>query len=238
MRHAHRRLAGLLAAGALVAGLLGTAGCAQSVEPFERLGRKAASKVVPRGGGREATARRWGLAGPLAPAPRPPARRPALPFVVDRVPLPERDRVVFLTYDNAVEDPSLRRMVSELELPVSTFARPGRTADLRELSYDGQRAEICGRGARPRLFRPPAGAYNADTVRAARSCGVRSMVLWRAAASPRGDVLRYREGGRLRSGDIVLAHCAGPGTPAVRTARLLRRIQEQGFTVARLEDYV
>ncbi|MDX3852184.1 hypothetical protein [Streptomyces sp. AK02-01A] len=48
MRPAHRLLAGLLAAGALLAGcgaLL--TGCAPSVDPIERLGRKAAQKVSP-----------------------------------------------------------------------------------------------------------------------------------------------------------------------------------------------
>lgn len=42
MSRAQRLLAGLLAAGAL---LTATAGCAQSVDPIERLGRKAAQKV-------------------------------------------------------------------------------------------------------------------------------------------------------------------------------------------------
>ncbi|MER7808541.1 hypothetical protein [Streptomyces sp900116325] len=42
MSRARRLLAGLLAAGAL---LTATAGCAQSVDPIERLGRKAAQKV-------------------------------------------------------------------------------------------------------------------------------------------------------------------------------------------------
>ncbi|WP_405404994.1 hypothetical protein [Streptomyces sp. NBC_01104] len=44
MRRAHRLLAGLLTAGAL---LTATAGCAQSVDPIERLGRKAAQRVHP-----------------------------------------------------------------------------------------------------------------------------------------------------------------------------------------------
>lgn len=44
MRRAHRPLAGLLTAGALLAA---TAGCAQSVDPIERLGRKAAQHVNP-----------------------------------------------------------------------------------------------------------------------------------------------------------------------------------------------
>lgn len=41
MRVAHRLLAGLLVAGALTA----ATGCAQSVDPIERLGRKAAQRV-------------------------------------------------------------------------------------------------------------------------------------------------------------------------------------------------
>lgn len=44
MRGAHRLLAGLLAAGAL---LTASTGCAQSVDPIERLGRKAAQRVNP-----------------------------------------------------------------------------------------------------------------------------------------------------------------------------------------------
>ncbi|MEU1467590.1 hypothetical protein ABZ434_05145 [Streptomyces sp. NPDC005761] len=48
MRRAHRLLAGLLTAGALVTA---TAGCAQSVDPIERLGRKAAQHVNPSPGG-------------------------------------------------------------------------------------------------------------------------------------------------------------------------------------------
>ncbi|MFF2329884.1 MULTISPECIES: hypothetical protein [unclassified Streptomyces] len=43
MRRAHRLLAGLLTAGAL---LTATTGCAQSVDPIERLGRKAAQRVT------------------------------------------------------------------------------------------------------------------------------------------------------------------------------------------------
>ncbi|MEU8503531.1 hypothetical protein AB0C40_02135 [Streptomyces brevispora] len=42
MSRAHRLLAGLLAAGAL---LTTTTGCAQSVDPIERLGRKAVQRV-------------------------------------------------------------------------------------------------------------------------------------------------------------------------------------------------
>ncbi|MFI6939296.1 polysaccharide deacetylase family protein [Streptomyces sp. NPDC050418] len=277
MRAAHRLLAGLLAAGALALTSTGLTGCAQSVDPIERLGRKAAEKVEERRVSL-ATARRWGLDEPLAPAPKPPPRHlakaagPGLPPVVDRV--PTKDKVVFLTFDDGAErDPRFVRMVRELRLPVSMFltdsvAGPGyahfgelravgatvqnHTLDhpyLPGLPYDGQRWEICGQqtklkdrfGQRPRLFRPPYGEYNADTLRAAADCGISAVVLWRA--SMQIDDLRYTEGEQLRPGDIILAHFRGPdelrgASLTEMTTRILRRIQAQGFTVGRLEDYL
>jgi Predicted xylanase/chitin deacetylase len=243
-------------AGLLVAVLL--SGCAQSVDPIERLGKKAAQRVHPR----ESAYRRWGLASPLAPAPKAPARTaartagPGLPIVVDQV--RTRDKVVFLTYDDEVErDPRFVDMVRELRLPVSMFltdtvAGPGYGhfarlravgasvqnhtldhASLRGLPYAGQHAEICGQqdklrrrfGIRPRLLRPPYGRYDETTLRAAADCGVAALVLGRAAdAHP------------LRPGDILV----GFGRPDLTNAtlRLLRRIQSEGFTPARLENYL
>ncbi|MGR8008864.1 polysaccharide deacetylase family protein [Streptomyces hypolithicus] len=306
MRRAHRLLAGLLAAGAV-----GLTGCAQSVEPIERLGRKAVRSVAPAGGLPSAPAvpgapgapavpgaprvtapapgvtapapapapagayARWGLAAPPLPAPAPPVRKPARGLVVDRV--PTRDKVVFLTFDDGAErDPAFVRMVDELKLPISMFltdslaspgydhfdrlrrAAGGRSAVqnhtvshayLPSLPYAGQRAQICGQqdrlearfGARPRLFRPPYGAYDNQTLRAAGDCEADAVVLW--GATMRIDGLRYVEGDRLRPGDIVRAHFRGPREPAGETitemtSRLLRRVQEQGFAVARLDDYL
>jgi peptidoglycan/xylan/chitin deacetylase (PgdA/CDA1 family) len=160
----------LVAAG-LAAALL--AGCAQSVDPIERLGKKAAQRVGSHGpvqaDGRPY--RHWGLTAPLPAPPRMPARAPVgrggLPPVVKRV--PTSDRVVFLTYDDGAEkDPRFVELVRELRLPVSMFLTdsvvgPGyghfarlqsvgasvqnHTLDhpaLRGLPYAGQRAEICG----------------------------------------------------------------------------------------------
>ncbi|MGW3912662.1 polysaccharide deacetylase family protein [Streptomyces sp. NPDC005070] len=244
------------AAGLLVAALL--SGCAQSVDPIERLGKKAAQRVHPT----ESAYRRWGLASPLAPAPDVTVRTTArtadtgLPPVVNQV--RTRDKVVFLTYDDGAErDPRFADMVRELRLPVSMFltdrvAGPGygrlarlrsvgaslqnHTVDhatLRGLPYAGQRAEICGQqdklarrfGVRPRLLRPPYGRYDDTTLRAAADCGVAAIVLGRAA-----------DAHRLRPGDIL----SGPGEPGLTdaTLRLLRRIQREGFTVARLENYL
>ncbi|UUU31451.1 polysaccharide deacetylase family protein [Streptomyces sp. CA-210063] len=120
---------------------------------------------------------------------------------------------------------------------------------LRGLPYAGQRAEICGQqnklkqrfGIRPTLFRPPYGVYDTTTLRAAADCGIWAVVLWRA--SMQITDLRYAVGDHLRPGDIVLAQFRGPaqlnGATLTRmTTRLLRRIQEQGLTVGRLEDYL
>ncbi|MFG2657938.1 polysaccharide deacetylase family protein [Streptomyces sp. NPDC048425] len=120
---------------------------------------------------------------------------------------------------------------------------------LPSLPYAEQHSEICGQqdrlknrfGTRPRLLRPPFGEYDQNTLRAAATCGVDAVVLWRASVAS-GD-LRDVDGGRLRPGDIVRAQFRDGGDPhgttlTGTTARLLRRIQAQGFTVGRLEDYL
>lgn len=122
--------------------------------------------------------------------------------------------------------------------------------NLRTLSAGAQQQEICGQqtklkeryGTTPRLFRPPYGNWNEDTRAAAQQCGVEAIVLWRESMQIHD--MQYQRGDRkLRPGDIVLAHFRGSAdlkgtTMTEMTVSMLRRIQEQGFTVARLEDYV
>ncbi|MFF1543761.1 polysaccharide deacetylase family protein [Streptomyces sp. NPDC058291] len=122
--------------------------------------------------------------------------------------------------------------------------------NLRTLSASAQKQEICGQqhklkehyGSTPRLFRPPYGNYNEDTRAAAASCGVQSIVLWRESMQITN--MQYQRGDKkLHPGDIILAHFRGPSelkgtTMTEMTANLLRHIQEQGYTVARLEDYL
>ncbi|SED41900.1 Polysaccharide deacetylase [Streptomyces misionensis] len=255
-----RRGPGRAAAGAVaLCSLLLLVGCAQSVDPIERLGRKAAEGVHPHAPASVQPYRRWGLTAPLArppvPAARPLAARTGptpLPPVVDHV--PTRDRVVFLTYDDAGRDPGFTAMVRQLRLPVSLFVpdgtRPDDLARLRAAGaavenrapdrpplagrpYTVQRAAICARRdrLRARLFRPPGGAYDRTTRRAAAGCGITVLTLWRAALTPAG--LTYPRGPRhLRPGDIVRVT---PGAPA---SRLLRGLQRRNLTVGRLEDYL
>lgn len=113
-----------------------------------------------------------------------------------------------------------------------------------------QKEEVCGDqkiltreyGTAPLLFRPPYGAYNSDTKVAVGECGPRAIVWWRESMQIRN--MQYQSADKkLRPGDIILAHFRGPselkGTTMTHMfANLLRRIHEQGFAVARLEDYV
>ncbi|MFJ5779501.1 polysaccharide deacetylase family protein [Streptomyces sp. NPDC093094] len=122
--------------------------------------------------------------------------------------------------------------------------------NLPTLSADAQRQEICGQqeklkdlyGTAPRLFRPPYGNWNENTRAAAATCGIEAIVLWRESMQIKN--MQYQRGDqKLHPGDIILAHFRGPSelkgtTITEMTANLLRHIQEQGFTVARLEDYL
>ncbi|OMI39447.1 polysaccharide deacetylase family protein [Streptomyces sparsogenes] len=137
----------------------------------------------------------------------------------------------------------LRRLGNGMQNHTLTHPR------LAGMEYEGQAHQICGQqeiltrqfGTRPYLFRPPYGALDDDTVRAAAACGVRALVMWSAEMKAGG--LEYASGDRLHSGDIILAHFRGPSQQNGLTmtdvmTSLVREIQAQGFAVARLEDYL
>ncbi|WP_020135757.1 polysaccharide deacetylase family protein [Streptomyces sp. 351MFTsu5.1] len=120
---------------------------------------------------------------------------------------------------------------------------------LPALSYARQKHEICGMqdviekryGTRPRLFRPPYGNYNEDTLRAAKSCGVRYAPIWNEEVF--ADHWEYRETDQdIHPGDIVLSHFRGrsdgKGTMPDMVRRFLDKVTAEGYAVARLEDYL
>ncbi|MEU8616766.1 polysaccharide deacetylase family protein [Streptomyces sp. NPDC048623] len=117
------------------------------------------------------------------------------------------------------------------------------------LDYDEQKREICGMqdimqkqfGRRPQLFRPPYGNYNEDTLRAARSCGVKAVPLWASEAF--ADHMEWREWDRdLHPGDIILTHFRGKqewkGSMPDMIRLVMKTITAKGYAVAKLEDYV
>ncbi|MFJ2129803.1 polysaccharide deacetylase family protein [Streptomyces sp. NPDC098085] len=117
------------------------------------------------------------------------------------------------------------------------------------LSHREQKREICDQqaiiekqfGKRPTLFRPPYGNYNGDTLRIAKSCGIKAVPLWNAEAFP--DHMEWREEDQdLHPGDIILTHFRGPKEWGAGMADLVRAVMktvtDKGYAVARLEDYV
>jgi peptidoglycan/xylan/chitin deacetylase (PgdA/CDA1 family) len=117
------------------------------------------------------------------------------------------------------------------------------------LSYEEQRHEICGMqdimekqfGKRPKVLRPPYGNYNQDTLRAAKSCGIKYAPIWDEEVFV--DHWEYRDWDRdLHPGDIVLTHFRGredwDGTMPDMIRRFLKLVTDKGYAVARLEDYL
>ncbi|MEV7417118.1 polysaccharide deacetylase family protein [Streptomyces sp. NPDC089919] len=120
---------------------------------------------------------------------------------------------------------------------------------LPALSYEKQRQEICGQqdtiekqfGKRPEVFRPPYGNYNEDTLRAAKSCGIKYAPLWNAEAFT--DHMEWREWDRdLHPGDIILTHFRGredwKGTMPDMIRQVMKTVTDKGYAVAKLEDYL
>ncbi|MFF2075739.1 polysaccharide deacetylase family protein [Kitasatospora sp. NPDC058162] len=123
---------------------------------------------------------------------------------------------------------------------------------MSKIPAEKQKSEICEDqstltqqyGTAPLLFRPPFGdGANTPTLNnSVQQCGPRAIVLWRESMQIHD--MQYQAGDKkLKSGDIILAHFRGPkelkgATMTQMFADLLARIQEQGFSVARLEDYI
>ncbi|MEV1240847.1 polysaccharide deacetylase family protein [Nonomuraea sp. NPDC050022] len=134
------------------------------------------------------------------------------------------------------------RSLRDAHVPVEnhTLTHP----NLRLLGYDAQRREICGSstiirrqlGTRPTLFRPPFGNYNTDTLRAAKNCGLKSVLLWTATVQPGGKIAYQVPDKRLRPGDILLLHFR---PNLARDFRILvDKIKRRGFELGNLQAYL
>lgn len=155
---------------------------------------------------------------------------------------------MFLNDTYVRQDPEYFRQLQAMGNSVQnhTLTHP----NLNTLGQAAQQHEICGNadrieqvyGTRPYLFRPPFGNHNEATRAAAANCGVGAIVMWRESMQI-SDMQYLDADKKLKPGDIILAHFRGPGDLKGKTmtqmmANLFRKIQEQGFTIARLEDYV
>jgi peptidoglycan/xylan/chitin deacetylase (PgdA/CDA1 family) len=89
-------------------------------------------------------------------------------------------------------------------------------------------------GRRPVFFRPPGGAYNTDTRRAAAVCGMRAVVTWIAKAN--AGRMEYQLAPRLRPGDIVLMHFRREF--AADMSAFLEAVAAAGLRIELLEDWL
>jgi peptidoglycan/xylan/chitin deacetylase (PgdA/CDA1 family) len=120
------------------------------------------------------------------------------------------------------------------------------------LSAQRQLAEISGQQQKieknyhttPYLFRAPFGNSNKATQEACKQNNIKAICYWRASFQKQGFQWQAADK-KLRPGDILLAHFRGPkalgaGWPEMHElmTNLFRIVQDQGYTFARLEDYV
>jgi len=83
------------------------------------------------------------------------------------------------------------------------------------------------------MLRPPYGAYDLGTLVAAKVCGIRYLVLWRATMND-GRLTTW--GGPLQPGDIIIMHFDNHLLLNLQIACYLAALQ--GLHPARLEDYL
>jgi peptidoglycan/xylan/chitin deacetylase (PgdA/CDA1 family) len=120
---------------------------------------------------------------------------------------------------------------------------PGMPASQQLYEIAGQQ-EILHKeyGVTPYLFRPPGGNYDETTIQMAGEAGLKGVMLWREAMQIT-DMEYQTAAHRLNPGDIILSHFRGPaqldGESMIHMMIwLYRKIQDQGFTVGDLEQYV
>jgi len=177
------------------------------------------------------------------------------------------DRVVFLTIDDGiVKDPAAMQFLLDNKMPATLFLVSGEFRKdpayfaqiltvggtisshtmhhpaLKGLSLERQKSEICNMknaiaeelGFAGHLMRPPYGSSDENTRRASASCGINAVVNWNSELWEGHVDILQRPG--LQPGDIFLTH--------FRTDLLDNLIafkaalDQQGFTVGRLEDYL
>jgi peptidoglycan/xylan/chitin deacetylase (PgdA/CDA1 family) len=177
------------------------------------------------------------------------------------------DRVVFLTIDDGiVKDPAAMQFLLDNKMPATLFLVSGEFRKdpayfaqilsvggtisshtmhhpaLKGLSLQRQTSEICNMknaiaeelGFAGHLMRPPYGSSDENTRRASASCGINAVVNWNSELWEGHVDILQRPG--LQPGDIFLTH--------FRTDLLDNLIafkaalDQQGFTIGRLEDYL
>lgn len=120
---------------------------------------------------------------------------------------------------------------------------PAHSASRQLEEVSGQQQKLIKEyGTAPYLFRPPYGNYNSGTFAAVEQThGLKALVVWKETMEI--DDMEYQGARVLRPGDIILSHFRGPSLLKGESMigmmeNLFKHIQMQGFTIAKLTDYV
>ncbi|WP_285558149.1 polysaccharide deacetylase family protein [Actinoplanes regularis] len=148
---------------------------------------------------------------------------------------------LFLEVDAVKSDPGyfIPMQAAGVTIQNHTISHPTMT----RLSYEGQKRQICGGadrlaklfGPRPTLFRPPGGAFNGTTLRAAKACGMKASFTW-TQTTDHGIVFFQGPTRVVQPGDIILMHFRPRFVDDFLA--VLNAIDKAGLTPARLEDYI
>jgi hypothetical protein len=97
-------------------------------------------------------------------------------------------------------------------------------------------------GVTPYIFRPPGGNYDATTITATSQAGLKGVMMWKETMQI-SDMEYQTSAHHLNPGDIICCHFRGPaqldGETMVRMmTRMYRHIQDQGFTIGDITQYV
>jgi len=114
---------------------------------------------------------------------------------------------------------------------------------LGRLSLEKQTRELCEAsrlvtkiaGDAPRLFRPPGGVMNNNTLKAAGACGMPYVVKW-SVDTAGGVVNPVGARTTLQRGDIILLHYIPQDTAVLK--QVMQMMKEAGLKPALLRDYL
>lgn len=137
-----------------------------------------------------------------------------------------------------------RRFLNLLRQTGMTFENHTQThKSLSAMSYADQRKEICAGNReihrvinrQPAFLRPPGGAFDDDTIRAAKKCGINRIVLWNVVADYE-NIVQAEPGPLLKAGDIVLLHYLDSLPRSL--ALVMKAAKQAGLRPALLRDYL
>jgi peptidoglycan/xylan/chitin deacetylase (PgdA/CDA1 family) len=147
---------------------------------------------------------------------------------------------LFLNQNHVDENPQYFKdiLITGANLGDHTNTHP----NLAKMSYKDQKKEICASqetskttfGITPKLFRPPYGNYNQDTLKAAKECGLIATIGWKARVDE-GKVW-FQSGNKLNRGDIVLMHFRPQIMDDLKAFEA--EITKQQLAIGNLEEWV